>query len=294
MVATPLTTAKQDAARYEELVRRGLSLVHAIVAEVAGRVPRFVGRDELVSAGMLGLTQAAQAWDAERGVPFERFARIRIRGAIVDELRGRDWASRSVRTSGRVLQSAGDALAATLGRAPTNDEIAQRIGRDANDVAQLQHDLSRAMVLRYDAMLDDPEGGAVFADPTDGPEAKLLDAELTDCLHDALCALPERLRDVVVGYFYDGREMQEIAEELGVTPSRVSQLCSEALALLKDGINSQLEPEAVGDLHVTKGRVARRKAAYYGAVAEAAAARTRRDVDRARPLPRAVGSDYWG
>jgi RNA polymerase sigma factor FliA len=88
-------------------------------------------------------------------------------------------------------------------------------------------------------------------------------------LTDAVATLPERLRKVVIGYFFEERSMQDLADELGVSESRVSQLRAEALLLLKDGINSQLEPDAVPEEARPNGRVARRKAAYYAAIADA-------------------------
>src|SRR5690606_23829216 len=127
---------------------------------------------------------------------------------------------------------------------------------------------------------------------SDGPDALVLDRELRGYLQDAVLALPERLQYVIVGYFFDGREMQDLAAELGVTPSRVSQLAAEALSLLRDGINSQLEPEKVVDLHETKGRVARRKAAYYAAVAEASTNRDRLASHRHSVLQRLSRRKY--
>jgi RNA polymerase sigma factor for flagellar operon FliA len=254
---------KQDA-----LVRRGWPIVHAVVAEVAGRVPRFVDRDELLSAGMLGLAQAAASWDEGRGVRFEHFARIRIRGAIIDELRSMDWASRSIRSRGRHMQSVSDELNGELGRAPTVEEIAGRLGRPTSEVERLRDDMARATVLRYDALADSNETTHQLEDEGPGPDGKVLEDELRDHLMDAVTALPDRLRLVVEAYFFQRQEMQDIADRLGVSPSRVSQLCSEAIALLRDGINSQLDPDAVPDLHETKGRVAKRKGAYYDAVAQ--------------------------
>jgi len=259
----------------DELVRMAIPIVHSVVAEIAMRVPRFVGRDELLSAGMLGLAQASRSWDPSRGVPFDRFARIRIRGAIVDELRSRDWATRSVRTGGRAMLAATDELRSRLGRPPTDGELAVRLGCDAAEVSRLRHDLDRATVLRYDSLTDDVDHTGGDAIRVEGPDTALLDGELRECLHDAVRALPERLRGVILGYFFENREMQDLAQELGVTPSRVSQMCAEALALLKDGVNSRLEPTKVKDLNATRGRVARLKAAYYAAVADAAAVRTK-------------------
>src|SRR6476660_3245461 len=113
-------------AEYEDqLVREHLPLVQYVVSEVAHRVPSHVSRSDLVSAGMLGLAQAARTFDPSRGIAFDRFASTRIRGALLDELRGRDWASRSVRSRARGLQATQEELTSKLGRTPTPEEIAE-------------------------------------------------------------------------------------------------------------------------------------------------------------------------
>ncbi len=250
-------------------------MVQRVAAQIAMRVPRFVSRDELVSAGLLGLTQAAKSWDPSHGVPFERYARIRVKGAIVDDLRGRDWATRAVRSASRQLETATDELRNRLGRPATDDELACRLGVERRQIGKLRHAADRATVLRLDILteeIDLSRGESTM----EGPDAAVLDAELRECLAAAIAALPDRLREVVTGYFFEGREMQELAVEMNVTPSRISQMCSQAVALLRDGINSRLTPDDVADLNVTKGRVGRRKAAYYAAVAEASAPVVRR------------------
>jgi RNA polymerase sigma factor for flagellar operon FliA len=261
------------------LVRRGLPLVQYLVSDVAARVPRSVHRDDLVSAGMLGLAQAARSWDADRGVTFESFARTRINGAILDELRGRDWASRSVRADSRRHRATVEVLTTELGRTPTSTEVADRLGVDVVALERLEGDVARASVLSFESVFADPDTATAPATPAEGPADELLGRELKAVLGDAVAALPERLRKVVVEYFFDERPMQDIADDLGVTESRISQMRAEALVLLRDGINSQLEPEQVPDLGITHGRVGRRKAAYYAAVAGAGSARDRIAAD---------------
>jgi RNA polymerase sigma factor FliA len=261
----------------DELVQAGLPLVQYAVSDLAGRIPRHVRRDDLMSAGMLGLAQAASSWDPSRGVTFERFARTRIGGALLDELRSRDWASRSVRANARRLQSTTDELTARLGHAPTTDELASAMGVAPDDVTKLVDDVHRATVLHYDAMFTDIDDSAAAMAPGAPDEAldTLLAKELVGYLRDAVMALPQRLCKVVVEYFFEERQMQDIADDLGVTESRVSQMRAEAVALLRDGINSQLAPEEVPALGETSGRVAKRKAAYYSAIAGASDLRTR-------------------
>ena len=258
----------------EELIRAHLPLVHYAVAEMAGRVPRHVGRDELVSAGMVGLAQAARAYEPERGIPFSRFAGTRIRGALLDELRSRDWASRSVRAKARVVTSTTERLSGELGRTPTSAEIGEAMGIDRSAVEAITGDVHRASVLNIDALPFDGRAEEVLLVSEGTPDEAVLADEQRSTLMAAVAALPERLRRVVVGCFFEELPMQVLAEELGVTDSRISQMRTEALALLKDGINSHLDPELVDD-RALAARVARRKQAYYAAVAEQSAARRR-------------------
>lgn len=259
----------------EQLVGQNLPLVHYAVAEVAAKIPRHVSRDDLVSAGMAGLAQAARNFDAERGISFDRYASTRIRGALLDELRSCDWASRSVRSRARQVQAAVEELQATLGRQPTNTEVAKHLGTDESTVEAVSEDVHRAVVLNYDSMVVD--GGADEVLPSDqrSPDAILIERERQSYLHDAIDALPERLRHVVEGYFFQERPMKELADELGVTESRVSQMRAEALELMKDGMNSQLDPEVVMDEDRPTQRIARRKAAYYAAIASNSDFKTR-------------------
>src|ERR1700675_2205656 len=117
------TRAKFEA----DLVQENLALVQYVTSEIAHRVPSHVNRGDLVSAGMLGLAQAARSFDPDRGIAFDRFASTRIRGALLDELRGRDGASRSVRARARGMQQATDELTNRLGRPPTPEEVANAL-----------------------------------------------------------------------------------------------------------------------------------------------------------------------
>jgi RNA polymerase sigma factor FliA len=269
-------TIDETRAKFEsELVRENLALVQYVTSEIAHRVPSHVNRGDLVSAGMLGLAQAARSFDPERGIAFDRFASTRIRGALLDELRGRDWASRSVRSRARGMQQATDELTNRLGRPPTADEVAAALHLPTETVRKLVDDVHRATVLNYESLVLDGDAEEFLTAGELGPEDAILERERRSVLTDAVAALPERLRRVVVGYFFEERSMQSLADELGVSESRVSQLRAEALLLLKDGMNSQLDPEQVASEPRPNGRVARRKAAYYASVADGSDPRDR-------------------
>jgi RNA polymerase sigma factor for flagellar operon FliA len=283
MPTAPLQRASAPSAAEEDaLVRQHLPLVGYAVSDLCRRLPAHVRRDELVSAGMAALAMAARSFDGERGVPFGRYASRRISGALLDELRSHDWASRSVRRRAREQEELASQLALRLGREATPTEVATAMGIAVDELEANQHDVHRSVVLSFQAVVDANGLDSVLPSREPSPDQVLLDREREAYLRDAVALLPERLRTVVVGVFFEERPMQEIADELGVTESRISQMRSEALALLKDGLIANLSPEALPAEERPDGRVARRKAAYYAAIASRSDFRTRVSV----PVPR--------
>lgn len=276
-------TAPVDA---DALVADHLPLVSHIVASVASRLPSHVGRDELVSAGMYGLVQAAKAFDPQRHVEFMAFARTRIRGSVLDELRSRDWASRSVRGMARQAEAAADDLTSTLARTPTAAEIAGRLGVDVSALSQLAADVERASLVSYESIVlggaVEPMAGATGVDP----ESQLMARERCAYLNDAVATLPDRMRIVIQGLFVDDRNGAEIAAELGVTEARVSQIRSEALALLREGMQAHLDAPAAPPPR--QGTATKRKAAYFAAVGAASDYRTRLNAPPADVAERVV------
>jgi RNA polymerase sigma factor for flagellar operon FliA len=261
----------------DDLITQHIPVVTHIVRETMGRVPSHVSRDDLTSAGLAALVQASKAFDSERGVPFARYAATRVRGAILDELRGVDWASRSVRRRARDLDATRSQLAAILGRMPSTEEIAQAAGMTMAEIARNDEDIARAQVLSLqgaqDASLDEilPTSG-----PT--PEQMVEHRERLTYLVEAVAELPDRLRIVISDYFLDERPMSEIAAELGVTESRVSQMRAEALILLRDALNHELDPGQLEPHARPEGSAARRREAYFAAVAARHAASVRRPL----------------
>ena len=263
-----MTTAAATTPReLEDLIRAHVPLVGHLVREMLSRVPGHINRDDLTSAGLAALLSAAQSFDPERGIPFARFATTRIRGALLDELRGLDWASRSVRHRARKAETAWQELTTALGRTPTNAELAQALGVAVDEVDSVAHDVQRAVVLSLQGFTAGTAEEMV-AETDAGPEELLLHRERIGYLHNAIESLPERLQVVVTRYFLEERPMAEIAVELGVTESRVSQLRAEALSLLRDGLNAQLDPELMTQQERPEGCVARRRATYYSQIAD--------------------------
>jgi RNA polymerase sigma factor for flagellar operon FliA len=266
--AEPATTATAPEARpsvrrdVDSLVQEHLPLVGHLVRGVVGRVPAQVNRDDLVSAGMLALVLAARSFDESRGVPFGGFAAIRIRGALTDALRSMDWAGRGVRSKARQIDAVRDDLAATLGRTPTRLEIAQAMGVAVGELDAVDADIRRASVVSIQALTPDSVEESLPS-ATDNPEELIIKREQIGLLHDAIAELPERLRMIVQRYFFEQRKMVEIADELGVTESRISQLRSEALVLMRAALNTTNSERREGG----HGRKAVKQEAYAAAVA---------------------------
>jgi RNA polymerase sigma factor FliA len=251
----------------DALVGAHLTLVRHIVRQVSSRLPAHVDRDDLTAAGLAALVIAARAHDPERINSFASYAGVRIRWALMDELRGLDWASRTTRVRARRLNEVRLDLIATLERIPTSAEVASAMGMTTKGVAAITLDEDRASVLSLQGLTPYALVDALH-DRQPGPEDTILFRERIGYLRDAVASLPARLRLVVVRRFLQERPMVEIAVELGVTDSRVSQLCVEALTMLRDGINAQLDPSLVAP-DPSRGRslVMRRRAEYYARIA---------------------------
>lgn len=250
------------------LIEDNLPLVDHITRRVTAAFPRHVEREELARAGMLGLVEAAARFDPARG-SFAAFAGRRIEGAILDEVRRRSWAPRSVRSRARSLGQLEEQLTHQLGRAPSDERLAQAAGMSLGELAEHRARSARGWVDTLDRPAGDESGPSLaelVADPHACPTEELLEEdELRAYLRSAVVNLPERHRLVIVGYFLEGRSMDELARLLGVSQSRVSQLKDYALALMRSGIESQY---ADGPSPTGGSRSQRARAAYAALVAD--------------------------
>jgi RNA polymerase sigma factor for flagellar operon FliA len=270
--------------RREDTVRQHMPLVGHLVRELLARVPAHVNRDDLLSAGYAALVAAARGFDENRGVPFARFAAARVRGALLDELRGLDWASRSVRQRARRTDSARQELTAELGRTPTVVEVAVKLGCSVEDIASADDDVHRAVLFSLQGFAT-VAADELVTEPSAGPEEMLIRRERLGYLRHAIDVLPERLRIVITGYYFEERPMAQIAVELGVTESRVSQLRAEALGMLRDGLNTHLDPALAAQNPPEEGCVARRRMAYYDQIASRGTLHSRLAVTNLDGLP---------
>lgn len=296
--AEPARGGLRDRDAVDALVLAHLPLVGHCVGELIGRLPGHVDRDDLAGAGVEGLLQAARSWREETGVPFSAHARTRIRGAIVDELRGADWASRGARSRARQAAETTEHLTAALGRTPSTDEVADAMGVAPEQVHRVRAETHRS----YLTSLEDAHAGAdgsggtrsvadAVRDPGLSPEDHVVLAEHLGRLRRAVDLLPERVREAVRGHYLDEEPMASIAARLGVTESRVSQLRAEGVALLRRVLADAASADAAAAPPVTTPAVravqtgqtvgtqqvrrpSRRDGDYAAAVAAAADSRT--------------------
>ncbi len=262
-----------------ELVRQHLDLVGRTVAKVSARYPRHVDREELWNAGALGLVEAARRFNPDSGIPFERYAAIRIRGAIIDSTRTRDWASRSVRRRYREMEETSASLRDTTGRDPDRETLANALGVTVEELDKTQAQSAASMLLYLDHQR--PEDNVslrdtiVDQDMSTQPEAALEQREMLGTLRTAVSGLPGTHGEVIERYYFNGEMLQDIAKDLGVTQARVSQIRSEALTSLRAWFGTLYEgaPE-VGDDAAGK----RARAAYVAQLSSESNWRSRLDA----------------
>jgi RNA polymerase sigma factor for flagellar operon FliA len=231
----------------DALVTTHLPLAQFAVNAVASRIslPSHVSRDDLLSCAHIALVEVARRFDPGAGATFSTYALPRLQGAVLDELRSGDWASRSVRAAARRTDAAADALTIALGRPPTREELAQSLGVPRSELDSLQVDVHRAVMVSMDAETG-TEGGSIDLPATgDSPERALLRSEHARHLHEAIRALPDRLDEVVDRNFFGDESLTDIADSLGVTLSRVSQMRARALTLLHAAMSEVWEGRAV-------------------------------------------------
>jgi RNA polymerase sigma factor for flagellar operon FliA len=221
---------QQDWSR-EQLILDNLAMVRHIAQKVAANLPRRPDMEELISAGTLGLVQAARSFDPARGNEFSTYAYIRVRGAIVDELRRRSFVPVSVHGRIRAVRDAWQACAAEYGRPPTNQELADRAGLSVDDLHRVMEDARNQQFMSIHGLTED--GPALTAmlpcRSEDSPSHAAERRELLERLAQAIRDLPDKERKVILLYYERDLTMKETAAVLEVTESRVSQLHASAV-----------------------------------------------------------------
>jgi len=210
--------------------------IEKVARRLARRLPAHVEIDDLISSGVIGLIEAAERFDPERVDRFEAFAEFRIRGAMLDDLRSRDTLSRDMRRLSNELRDATRKLEAQLGRTPDQEEIAQRLGVNVDELYARQQKLSGSSVVGIDDAgpdLLERTGDHTAADPFEQTSRH----EMTERLVAGIGHLPEKMQQVLSLYYCDNLNLKEIGAVLGVTESRVCQIHGEATRRLRDSLS---------------------------------------------------------
>lgn len=222
--------------QYQPLVRR---LAHHMMA----KLPANVQVDDLIQVGLLGLSDALTRYEAAQGVQFETFATQRIRGAMLDELRGNDWMSRGSRKSQKEIEQAMRRLEHTLGRSPIESEIAAELNMSLVDYQTLLGKVRGTQLVYIEDMARGQDDEDSFldrhvADETADPLSMLRDQRIRQALVQAIKNLPEREQFIMSMYYEQDMNLKEIAAVLEVTESRVCQLHSQSIARLRAKMKS--------------------------------------------------------
>ena len=226
-----LSAYAQHESGAEHLVARHSALVRRIAHHLLARLPQSVQVDDLVQAGMIGLLEAASKYDPGKGASFETYAGIRIRGAMLDEIRKGDWAPRSVHKNARAISDATRRLEASLGREASSQEIADAMGVSIDAYSNMLNDTKSARLFSYEELTElEDESGIVSKEQV---EAVHVERTFQKRLAEAIRTLPERDQLVLSLYYDEELNLKEIGGVLGVSESRVSQIMSQATTRLR-------------------------------------------------------------
>lgn len=223
----------------DNLIIAHLPLVKYLVGRIAPQLPPHVDQQDLMSAAVIGLINAADRFNPDRGVLFKTFAEQHVRGTILDELRSYDVLSRSMREKYKRLEREVAALEHRLGRNPTGEEVATALGIGLNDYYEMLEDVHVFTFISIDDSWEDNEGNQLcLADvlsegESRSPQQQVMKMQLTEALGLAIETLPEKERLAVTLYYNEDLNLKEIGEVLGLTESRISQLLSQAMVRLR-------------------------------------------------------------
>ena len=228
-----------DKKQRDELVIKYAPLVKSIVERIASKVPAYIAdRDDLMNVGIIGLIAALGKFDEKRNVQFETYARYRIRGAVLDELRARDWIPRSTRNKNAKLLEAFSILQKDLGRPPDDEEVCKYLGVSLDNYYEMLDDAKGVTLLSSEDLPPDyceKHGSYEILEEIDrgNPLAILSKREMKGVMKKAIDSLPEKEKLVLSLYYYEEMTMKEIGVILKLTESRVCQLHSKAILRLR-------------------------------------------------------------
>ena len=222
----------------EEIITKYLHLVRYVAGRISINLPPNVEINDLINDGILGLIDAIEKFDDERGVKFETYAITRINGAILDALRALDWVPRAVRQRAREVERTYGELEAEFGRAATEEEVATRLGLTQKEFDQTMQRIRGTAILSLEEFLPNEKGYEIplvdtLRDPIDEITKAIESRELREALVAAVDSLAQQERTVISLYYFEGLTLKEIKGVLGVSESRVSQIHAQAVIHLR-------------------------------------------------------------
>ncbi len=243
-------TAGHGSTIESQIVETHLPLVKTVVGRIAMSLPPHVDMEDLLSAGMVGLLNAIRRFNPDSGASFETYARVRIRGAVLDELRRLDWVPRSVHEKARRVQEVMMRMEQEKGGVPTEAEMAEAMDMKLNEYRELVAEIRPATFICLDSVRtsegeEGPSHSELLADEqSDAPDREASRRELARLITDRLERLPDAQRKVLALYYFEDMRLREIAEVFGVTESRICQIHAQAILALKSFLRRQ-DPEIV-------------------------------------------------
>ena len=225
------------------LLTEHMPLVKRLAHHMKAKLPPSVEVDDLVQAGMMGLLDAINRYEDNHGAQFETYAVLRIRGAMLDELRNSDWMPRSTRQNMRKVETAMNELQQRLGRPPSESEVAKSLKMSLADYQDLLSDGGGHQLVYYEDFRGDEDDGSFldrYAVDDEDPLRSLLDTDFRQAVIDAIDKLPPREKMLMGLYYEEELNLKEIGAVMGVSESRVSQLHTQAVARLRAALREQL------------------------------------------------------
>lgn len=225
-----------------EIVLRYMDVVKFVAVSTRGIYCKYAETDDIVNEGVLALIKAVESYDLQRGIKFETYASIKVKGAIIDFVRKQDWVPRPVRHFARLLDVAYNELYSELDRHPTNQELADHLGISKEKLLRSMADLAGTVTLSFEELLYEDNFESAF-EGGETADHGLYEKELKEVLARAIDELKPREKQVISLYYYEKLKFGDIAKVLDVTESRVCQIHSKAMLLLKRKLQDYINGE---------------------------------------------------
>ena len=216
-----------------KLVLRYMDIVKYVAVSLRNTYSKYADMDDIVNEGVLSLIKAVETFDTGRGVKFETYANLKIKGAIIDFVRKQDWVPRQLRHFGKDLDLAYNQLYTELGRQPTNDELAEKLSMTKEKLLQSMADIAGAVTLSFEELLYEDNFDNYDKQGSETADRAVYERELREVIARAVDELKPKEKQVVTLYYYERLKFGEIAKVLGVTESRICQIHSKSMLLLK-------------------------------------------------------------